>query len=269
MPEEERLIRGLHPMIAQRLDLWRLENFDITRLPAVEDVYLFRCVARENSADERLVALAEVRDLTPLRDAASRVMAFPAVERVLTGCLNGIRDVQAQRLPNRRLDANRVFLYAWPPIEVRLDELTNVARAMVPLTVGAGLEEVMILGRLQEQPHAAAREVALGFSYQPGVGVGLAVTEPPTEPLLPLDEYTQKVRRARARGTVYPYELLPLLTGGTAPSPSTTSTRAADSSRSTGPPASAATARELWSGWCASPPTATPRAWSASTGSWR
>lgn len=41
----------------------------------------------------------------------------------------------------------------------------------------------------------------------------MRVTEPPKEPLKPLDEYTQKVQRSRARGTVYPYELIPLLTG--------------------------------------------------------
>ena len=29
----------------------------------------------------------------------------------------------------------------------------------------------------------------------------------------PLDEYAQKVQRSQARGTVYPYELIPLLTG--------------------------------------------------------
>lgn len=38
-------------------------------------------------------------------------------------------------------------------------------------------------------------------------------TTPPTEPLLPLDAYAQKVQSSRARGTVYPYELIPLLTG--------------------------------------------------------
>ena len=35
---------------------------------SVEDVYLFRGVARDNPSDERLFALAEVRDLTPVRD---------------------------------------------------------------------------------------------------------------------------------------------------------------------------------------------------------
>ena len=39
------------------------------------------------------------------------------------------------------------------------------------------------------------------------------MTAPPTEPLRPLDEYAQKVQRSQARGTVYPYELIPLLTG--------------------------------------------------------
>src|SRR5262249_22827362 len=47
----------------------------------------------------------------------------------------------------------------------------------------------------------------------PGAGVAANVTEPPTEPLRPLDEYAQKVRRSQARGLVYPYELIPLLTG--------------------------------------------------------
>ena len=61
--EEERLIRGLHPYIAQRMQLERLRKFDLTRLPSAdEEIYLFQCVARENPADDRLVeALAAGR----------------------------------------------------------------------------------------------------------------------------------------------------------------------------------------------------------------
>ena len=76
--EEERVTRGLHPMIARRLHLWRLANFDVTRLPAVEDVHLFHCAAHENPSDERLVALAEVRDLTPVRDGSGRLRRCPS-----------------------------------------------------------------------------------------------------------------------------------------------------------------------------------------------
>ena len=75
--QEERVFRGLHPMIARRLRLWRLSNFAISRLPSADDVYVFACVARQNPADERLIAVAEVRDLTPLRDASGRVTSLP------------------------------------------------------------------------------------------------------------------------------------------------------------------------------------------------
>ena len=65
---EDDLIRGVHPMVGRRLNLWRLRDFDVTRLEAPEDVLLYECVARENPADRRLVALAQVRQLAVVRD---------------------------------------------------------------------------------------------------------------------------------------------------------------------------------------------------------
>ncbi len=209
---EDRVIRDMHPLTGQRLDLWRLKNFDGTRLPSPDNTYLFHCVAKENPADERLVALAEIRDANPLRDADGQVTAFPAVERTLAACLDGIRRHQSTSR-GRRLDANRIFLYVWPTIDVPVEELGGFARAAAPLTAGAGLEEVMLLGRLRAKPDTEPRDVALFFSYRPGTGVEVSVSDPPTEPLSPVDAYTQKVQRSRARGTVYPYELVAQLTG--------------------------------------------------------
>jgi len=211
--QEERVIRGMHPMIGQRFELWRLKKFKGTRLPSTEDTYLYHCGALDNPADERLVAFAEIHDVTPLRDGSGQVVAFPAVERRLAACLESIRAGQAERGTTRRLDANRIVLYVWPPIDVPLSELSVFARASAPMTAGAGLEEIMMVVRHRVQPGAEPREVAVIFSYRPGAGVGMIVTQPPTEPLAPLDEYTQKVRRSRARGTVYPYEIVPMLTG--------------------------------------------------------
>ena len=45
----------------------------------------------------------------------------------------------------------------------------------------------------------------------PGAGLTVRITKPPRGPLRELDAYTQKVIRARRRGAVYPYELLPML----------------------------------------------------------
>ena len=211
-PAEELVIRGMHPLTGQRLDLWRLKNFTGTRMPAAEGTYLFHLVAPNNPADERLVALAELRDVTPLRDEEGRVVAFPAAERVLAACLESIRRAEAGRSSRQRLDSNRVFLHVWPTIEIPLTDLAGFAQMSAPLTLGTGLAEITVLARLREDD-GSLRNVALRFAYQAGAGVTVTVTDPPSDPLKPLDEYTQKVQRAGARGTAYPYEIVPLLTG--------------------------------------------------------
>ena len=62
----------------RRLNLWRLRDFDVTRLEAPEDVLLYDCVARENPADQRLVALAQVRQLAVVRDEDGTVTVAAA-----------------------------------------------------------------------------------------------------------------------------------------------------------------------------------------------
>ena len=47
-PVEDRTLRGLHPMVAERLDLWRLSGFELTRLPSATDVQLFRASAAKS-----------------------------------------------------------------------------------------------------------------------------------------------------------------------------------------------------------------------------
>ncbi|MGW6376514.1 ATP-binding protein [Rhodococcus sp. NPDC055112] len=210
---EDKIIRDMHPLTAQRLNMWRLKNFDGTRLPAPADTYLYRLVAKENQTDERLIAMAQVRDLTLQMDADGEIAAAPAIERAVVACLDGIRRVQAER-GSKRIENNRVVLYVWPKFEVSADRIARIAQHVAPLTVGAGLEQLTIIGRLQETPNAAPRQVAVRFSYRSGAGLQVAVTEPPTEPLRPLDAYTQKVQRSKARGTVYPYELIPALSAG-------------------------------------------------------
>ena len=100
---EEVEVRGLHPMMGKRLEVWRLANFDLTRLPAPEDVYLFNGVARDNPADERLFALAEVRDLTAVRDEDGRLAGLPLLERVFQEACAAMRRVQASLPPRKRL----------------------------------------------------------------------------------------------------------------------------------------------------------------------
>ncbi len=216
---EDRLIRGLHPRIAERMQLERLREFDLTRLPSAdEEVYLFQCVAQANPADERLVAMAQVRDLTPLREADGRLVALPAVEDTLAACLDAIRIVQAQRPAHKRFDTNRIVIYVWPPSDLTTDELTIeeldlIAQRVLPTTTGAGLEEVLFLARRPNPETGELSDVAVTIRDDVGAGVHLSVGLPSAEPVQPLDGYKQKVLRAARRGTVYPYELTAMLAG--------------------------------------------------------
>ncbi|RSD21437.1 ATP-binding protein [Amycolatopsis eburnea] len=210
---EDRLIRGLHPQIAQRLQLQRLREFDLTRLPSAdEEIYLFKAVAKTNPADERLIAMGQVRDLTPLREADGRLVALPALEDAVTACLDAIRNIQAQRPQNKRFDTNRIMMYVWPPTELTTDELNTLVQRILPTSVGAGLEEVQFLARRRTDA-GKLTELAVRITFDPGHGARLHVDHPSTEPVKPLDEYRLKVLRAARRGTVYPYELTDLLAG--------------------------------------------------------
>lgn len=124
---EERLIRGLHPYIAQRMQMRRLRKFDLTRLPSSDDeeVYLFRAVAKDNPNDDRLIAFAQVRDLTALREHDGRLVVLPTAENTIATCLDSIRRAQAQRPSNKRFNTNRVVMYIWPPVEVTRTELRD------------------------------------------------------------------------------------------------------------------------------------------------
>jgi acetyl/propionyl-CoA carboxylase alpha subunit/acetyl-CoA carboxylase carboxyltransferase component len=210
VPEEDRTQRYLHPMIAERLGLWRFSRFELTRLPAAPDVHLFRIQGREVPDDQRLMVLADVRDLTILRDQDRRVRGLPQLERALDDCLDSLRAARSADRELARLDWNRVKLYVWPVVDATLEEFDQMIRSLAPRTEGLGLEQVMVQFKMTV-PDGGIREQMLRMSRPPGAGLTLRVTDPPPEPLRELNSYTQKVIRARRRGTVYPYELIPLI----------------------------------------------------------
>ncbi|KRC53836.1 MULTISPECIES: carboxyl transferase domain-containing protein [unclassified Nocardioides] len=212
--DEDKLVRGMHPMVGRRLNLSRLREFDVTRLDAPDDVLLYECVARTNPADRRLVAAAQVRQLAVVRDEEGRVIALPHAERAVENCLEAIRRVRTARgRAGTSLDVNHVWVTVWPVIEADLDQLTALQGKITPLTESAGIEEVLAEGRVAG-PDGKPTPLAIRFHAKPGAGVVADVITPPAEPLKPMDEYAGKVLRARRRGLVYPYELESVLAGG-------------------------------------------------------
>jgi acetyl/propionyl-CoA carboxylase alpha subunit/acetyl-CoA carboxylase carboxyltransferase component len=211
--QEEKLYRGLHPMMAKRLHLWRLSNFNIERLPSAEDVYLLHAVARDNPKDERLIACAEVRDVTPVRDETGRIVKLPHLERMLIEAIAGMRLFQSHRPANKRLYWNRIFLYVWPPLNLQRDELRDIVRRLQPAAEGLGLEQVVVRARIASPATGELRDMVVRISSP--VGRGLLITFRPADklqPIKPLGEYEQKVVRMRQRGLIYPYEIIKMLT---------------------------------------------------------
>ena len=211
--EEEKLYRGIHPMLAKRLHLWRLSNFKIERLPSVEDVYLIHAVARDNPKDERLFACAEVRDVTPIRDGQGKVVQLPHLERMLLEALTSMRHFQSQRPTHQRLHWNRILLNVWPTLNLGRNELRDLVNKLAPATEGVGLEQAIVRVRLPSPSTGELRDMVVRIS-SPG-GRGMLITFRPADdqlrPIKPLTEYGQKVVRMRQRGLIYPYELIKIL----------------------------------------------------------
>src|SRR5208337_3530379 len=211
--QEVELLRGVHPMMGERLHLWRLKNFKIERLPSVEDVYLLHAVAIENPKDERLFAVAEVRDLTPIRDKAGRIIQLPHLERMFAEATAAIRSFQAKRSPHTRLHWNRIFLYVWPTLSLKPDEVNNIVHKLSPSADGLGLEQVVVRVRIPNPKTGELRDTVMRISA-PG-DAGLLMTFRPAaklQPMKPLTAYDQKVVKMRQRGLLYPYEIVKMLT---------------------------------------------------------
>jgi acetyl/propionyl-CoA carboxylase alpha subunit/acetyl-CoA carboxylase carboxyltransferase component len=221
---EDTLVRGVHPLVGRRLHLWRLQNFHVTRVagPAAADgadaapggVLLYHCVAKDNPADQRLVALAQVHRFEVARDSAGRITEIEDAETVLAACVDAIGRARHDLDPaGQWLEANHVWLDIRPVVDVSPEDLAAWQRATAPQAAQAGIEEVLVQGRIADADTGGAlRYVVTRFSYEPGESVTVSVEGPPTRPLAPSSDYHQKVLRARRRGTVYPYELVELLT---------------------------------------------------------
>jgi acetyl/propionyl-CoA carboxylase alpha subunit/acetyl-CoA carboxylase carboxyltransferase component len=207
---EDLALRGIHPVMAQRVELWRLANFELERLPSAEDVYLFRGIARANPNDERLFGIAEVRDLTPVRDAEDRVVGLPELERMLVETLAAMRAHIAHRAPRDRPLWNRVLLHVWPVVELEAETFGEVVERHAAAADSLGIEMTLVRARARDASGGEPPRAWRLFSPA-GHGVVVESGPPATRLLEPLDEGTQRIVAARRRGTVHPAEIVRLL----------------------------------------------------------
>jgi acetyl-CoA carboxylase carboxyltransferase component len=203
---EERMSRHLHPMMGKRLELWRLANFELERIPSVEDVYLFHGVARDNPKDERLFAFAEVRDLTPLREEDVASESLPHLEMQFLEALAAIRLFQSRRSSRRRLHWNRVILHVWPPLGLPPEQMRALAHRLLPAAEGLGLQKTVVRAQVRDEAAGGLRDTVIEISTPGGREVTVSYAPLADQPIASLS-----VVRMRRRGLTHPYELVRML----------------------------------------------------------
>ncbi|MEZ5186173.1 MAG: carboxyl transferase domain-containing protein [Candidatus Nanopelagicales bacterium] len=204
---EDHFYRNLHPMLAKRLELWRLGNFDLTRLPSLEDVYLFHGVARDNPKDHRLFALAEVRDMTVVPDPRGGAPGYPNLWRMGLQAIIAMRQARATFPETGRPKANRITLFVRPPWTVPREHWSDLAEMMIPLAGGAGLELVVLRTSIP-QPDGTLKPTVLNVDGI--ITRDITISEEPVRDdiVRPLTRYRQKVLTAQRFGVPYPFEIL-------------------------------------------------------------
>ena len=234
----------MHPMMAERMDIWRLREFELERLPSAQDVYLFRAVARDNPSATS--AWSRSPRCATSRRCATRTAASSRCRSSSGWCARRSRrcaPFQSRRPPRERLHWNRLLLYAWPAIDFEPAEAGEVITRFARMSAGLGLEMVQLRLRIGDEDRV------LRIFNPAGRGVAVELGDPPTRPLQPLDEGAQRIVSARRRGLVHPAEIVkisPASSRRRSRPASTTSTTTASSSRSTGRPPP--TPRASWSG---------------------
>ena len=212
---EDTIYRNLHPMLAKRLDVWRLSNFELTRLPSPEDVYVFDGVAKDNPRDHRIFALAEVRDLTAVRDPDTGRASYPRLGRSGLAALAALRSAIARYPARERPAANRLVIWVRPTWHIPRDEWQDLAMTYEALARGANLEKVVLHVTVADRDDAGRQVLADRIVVLEGLGAGaptIRMTEPGPNPVRTLTPYAQKVLTAARFGSPYPYEVIRMLT---------------------------------------------------------
>ena len=211
---EEVLYRNLHPMLGKRLELWRLSGFALERRPSPDDVYLFHGVARTNPNDQRLFALAEIRDLVAVHDPETGEVSYPRLERTGLLAMAAMRSEVARFTARDRPVANRLVLDVRAPWNLPGEHVNAIGQRFAPLAARAGLEKVVLKVRIPdgERP-GELREAVLHVSI---VGRQILVREDRAgdAPVRTLTNYQQKVLTSARFGSPYPYEIVRLFTQG-------------------------------------------------------
>ncbi len=209
---EDRLT-DVHPERARRLELWRLEGFELERLPGPPGVLAFRMRARSNPKDERICVFGELTR-APRLDARAPPddPGLRELEWTVSEALRIIRDAQAERPPSRRYFLNRLVLHVMQPVIVDQSLLIRAARRFEGATRGLGLHKVVVQARSVRRGGDTIQRI-FAFAVRGRNRLEVLESVPSCSPIRAASDYHLRVEQARRLGVIYPYEMIRALTG--------------------------------------------------------
>ena len=238
---EDEVLRGLHPMMAERLPAVALRELSHRASSVGADVYLFRGVARDNA--KRRAPLRDRRGARPhagpRRPVAS--VALPDLERMFMEALEGIRRRSLTGPRAAHCTGTGCCCTSGRPSSFVGRRSRVWDAGLPPPAPGSGSRPSSAVPPARE-PDQPLRDCVVHLSSPGGTAFVMEVSDPsterPTARRVPAED-----RRLRRRGVVYPYELLRVLAPATprrqtcprVTSSNTTSTPAESSFPCTGP----------------------------------
>ncbi|WP_168223520.1 carboxyl transferase domain-containing protein [Pseudarthrobacter sp. NIBRBAC000502772] len=203
--------QDLHQATRDRLELWRLSEFALTREAAPVGTWLFSGVSRENSRDQRLFSFAEVHDLTNVRDQAGNVTSVPALELALVQSLSAVRQHDLSVPGRSPYGANRASIVVDAEWVLELDVLRVVAEHAAYAARGLAFDEVLIHLKqvsLPGQPGQLIAQLAISQSGQTHV----EFSEPGQVPVPTMGALRRQSVEMRRRGLIHPWDVITRLT---------------------------------------------------------
>ncbi len=218
------LLSDVHPERARRLELWRLANFDLQRIPSPDRIVALRARAKANPKDERIIVMAEVQRVpASLAEARGPQASSEGTTRgddaagqrelewAFAESLRILREAQAQRDASQRYFLNRIVLHVGPVLNATQETLMQIARRLEGATRGHGLQKVVVQAKVVRDGQVTQRV----FTFATRGRHRLEVHEklPSDAPVRAASDLHLRSERARRLGTIYPYEMVRSLEG--------------------------------------------------------
>ena len=115
--------------------------------------------------------MAEVRDLTPVRDRAGRIVQLPYLERMFAEAVAAMRLFQMKRRPAQAALLEPHLPLCLADAGLKPDEVNDIVHRLAPQTDGLGLEQVVVRVRIPNPRTGELRDTIMRISAPGDAGL--------------------------------------------------------------------------------------------------